>query len=253
MDLNKKLRDFLFMDYSKESFDSKKRSSKKTSDIVYKAYYALFNKEFSGNVDLKYSRAFKGYNANVKYTKNLEKVEFRLSYNWKEVSDEIKIGLIQSLFNKMFKTNIKTINIDLYDIFLKKIPQLSPKLKSEPILEESFNRVNEEYFNGLLDKPNLEFGGINFHTLGTYEHNSDTIRISEVLKKDLVLLDYVMYHEMLHKKLKYKVNENANRKRILHHSKEFRELEKKFKIKDIEDRLKNFIKKEKLKNRFFGF
>ena len=85
--------------------------------MIKKAYKGLFNKELDKKSKLKYSRAFKGYNANVKYNQGY--MEFRLSYNWKEVSDEIKIGLIQSLLNKVYKTNIKTVNIDLYDIFLK--------------------------------------------------------------------------------------------------------------------------------------
>ncbi|MEM4397598.1 MAG: hypothetical protein QW757_03175 [Candidatus Woesearchaeota archaeon] len=222
---------------------NKKNKEKKTDELIKKAFLDLYpNKEINFIATITYSRAFKGYNAKVKYTKNF--MEFRLSYNWKNISDEIKIGLIQTLFNKIYKTNIKTINIELYEIFIKKIPNYSKKIKTDPILEESFNRVNEEYFNGLLEKPNLEFGGKNFHTLGTYDHGTDTIRISEILKKDLTLLDYVMYHEMLHKKLRYK----STGKRNLHHSKEFKELEKKFKVKDIEEKLKNFLKKEKLIN-----
>ncbi|MEM2131523.1 MAG: hypothetical protein QXR96_03295, partial [Candidatus Woesearchaeota archaeon] len=135
---------------------------------------------------------------------------------------------------------------ELYEIFLKKIPNYIEKTKNDPMLEQSFNRVNQEYFNGILEKPNLEFSGKNFQTLGTYEHTTDTIRISEILKKDLTLLDYVMYHEMLHKKLKYK----KSAQRTIHHSKEFKELEKKFKIPNVEEKLKEFIKKEK-KSSFF--
>jgi hypothetical protein len=214
--------------------------------IIKKAFKELYpekNPEFDAKI--KYSKAFKGYNANVKYTKTT--MEFRVSYNWKEVSDEIKIGLLQSLFNKIYKTNIKTVGIDLYNIFLKKIPTVTPKTKSHPILEDSFDRMNNKYLNGMIIQPNLEFGGKNFHTMGTYDYSTDTIRISKLLTKDQNLLDYVMYHEMLHKKFKYK----NTAKRTIHHSREFREWEKKYEDKEIEDKLKKFLRKEKFKQNFW--
>ncbi len=216
------------------------------NQLIKSAFSEMYpEKALDAEAKIKYSRAFKGYNAKVKYTKT--SMEFRLSYSWKEVSDEIKTGLLQSLFNKMFNTRIETINIDLYDIFIKKIPQLSPKTKSDPILEESFERVNMEYFHDMMISPNLEFGGDNFHTLGTYDHGTDTIMISNVLVKDQILLDYVMYHEMLHKKFKYK---NTG-KRTIHHSRQFREEEKKYNYPDVEDKLRQFLRKEKFKSRFW--
>jgi len=214
--------------------------------MLQKSHSELFpQKIIDFDAILKYSRAFKGYNARVKYTRNF--MEFRLSHNWKDVSDEIKIGLIQSLMNKIYKTDNKTINIELYNIFLKKIPVFTPITKTEPILEESFNRINREYFHDLLSMPNLEFAGNNLRTLGTYDHGTDTIRISEILKKEPLLLDYVIYHEMLHKKFKYK---ETGKKRI-HHSGKFREEEKKFKVADVEEKLKNFLKKERFRQRFW--
>jgi hypothetical protein len=215
--------------------------------LIKKAFTGLYaDKEPDFQAKIKYSRAFKSYNANVKYYKNMKNFEFRLSYQWKEVSDEIKIGLLQSLMNKVFKTDVNTINIELYEIFLKKIPKLSPKTKSNPILEDSFNRMNEEYFNGMMLQPNLVFGGRNFRTLGTYSYTDDTIMISSLLKKDLNLLDYVMYHEMLHKKFQYK----KSGKRTIHHSSEFKRWEKKYKDKEVEQKLNRFLRKQKLVNTF---
>jgi hypothetical protein len=176
-------------------------------------------------------------------------MEFRLSHAWKEVSEEIQIGLIQSLLNRVFCTKVKTINIELYNIFLKKVPGLSPKTKTEPVLEESFERMNRDYFSGMMISPNLEFGGKNFRTLGTYDHGTDTIRISNVLVKDQVLMDYVMYHEMLHKKFKYKESGN----RTIHHSSQFRAEESKYNCPDVEDKLKDFLRREKRKERFWFF
>ena len=216
--------------------------------LIKKSFSELYpNKNLEFEAKIKYSKAFKSYNANVKYARDMRKFEFHLSYQWKEVSDEIKIGLIQSLLNKIFNTNIKTINQDLYDIFLKKIPILSPKTESEPVLEESFNRVNEKYLQGMMIQPNLIFGGKNFHTLGTYNYAGDTIMISSILTKNTELLDYVMYHEMLHKKFQYK----KSGKKTFHHTKEFKDWEKRFKNKEIEKELQKFVRKEKLKKVFF--
>jgi predicted metal-dependent hydrolase len=214
--------------------------------LVKKAYDGLYpEKESSFEAKIMYSKAFKGYNAKVKYTKSF--MEFRLSYSWKEISDEIKIGLLQSLLNKIYTTNIKTIDIELYEIFVKKVPGYTPVTKTDEILEESFKRVNEIYFEGLITLPNVEFGGSNFRTLGTYDYGTDTIRISDVLRKDLVLLDYVMYHEMLHKKFRYK----STGKRTVHHSKEFREWERRFHELDVENKLKSFLRREQLKDKFW--
>lgn len=216
--------------------------------LIKKSFSELYpDKEPMFDAKLKYSKAFKGYNANVKYMRNKTDFEFRLSYEWKEISDEIKIGLIQSLFNKIYNTNIETINQELYEIFLKKIPKLSPKLESDPILEDSFTKMNDKYFQGMLIQPNLVFGGKNFHTLGTYNYANDTIMISSILKKDLNLLDYVMYHEMLHKKFQYK----KSGKKTFHHTKEFREREKKYQDPEIEKKLQSFVRKERLKKIFF--
>ena len=213
--------------------------------LIKKAFTELYSKEPDFDARLKYSRAFKGYNANVKYTKF--SMEFRLSHSWKEVSDEIKIGLLQHLLNKVYKTDIETINTELYEIFLKKIPGLAKKTKSHPLLEDSFSRMNDEYFDGMMSAPNLEFGDKAFRTLGTYDYTTDTIRISTVLRKNMTLLDYVMYHEMLHKKFQYR----KTGKRTIHHSREFRQWESRFREPDVENKLKWFLRKEKLKMFWF--
>lgn len=211
--------------------------------LIKKSFQGLYpEKDLNINANLKYSRAFKGYNANVKYSER--QMEFRLSNNWREVSDEIKIGLLQHLLNKVYNTNISTMNMDLYNIFLKKVPSVTPRTKSDPVLEDSFNRMNEEYFDGMLEMPNLEFAGKNFHTLGTYDFGTDTIRISALLLKNTALMDFVMYHEMIHKHLKYQSRGN----RTIHHSREFRSWEKKYKVPDIEKKLRNFLKTEKYLN-----
>ena len=146
--------------------------------------------------------------------------------------------------SKILKDKKKTINIELYNLFIKNVHLAVPKTKTDKILEESFNSINEFYFNGMLDKPNLQWGNSSTRKLGSYEYGSDTITISTIFKNTKQeLLDYVMYHEMLHKKFKFQ-NKNG---RNLHHSNEFKKMEDKFKNKNLmEEEISKFIRKKSL-------
>jgi len=194
------------------------------SELVREAFQELYpDKKLGYSVYLRYSRHFKPYNANVKlYNNNLV---FHFSKDWKKISKEIQIGLIQELLAKILKDKRKTMNMELYSLFMKNVHLAVPKTKTDEILEESFNRVNEKYFNGMMDKTNLEWGNESVSKLGSYEYGSDSITISTIFKNaNSSLLDYVMYHEMLHKKFKF---ENKNG-RTVHHSPEFKKWEAKF-------------------------
>ncbi|MBD3202738.1 hypothetical protein GF327_00455 [Candidatus Woesearchaeota archaeon] len=211
------------------------------SQLVKKSYEILFNKECPYKTSLKHSRAFKGYNANVRF--NEKELKFRVSHKWKGVSSEIKSGLIQSLLNKVFKTKKSSINIDMYNIFLKKVHLTIPKKNKDELLINSFNRVNDKYFNGMILIPNLRWGSPSLSKVGSYDYGTDTIRLSSLLKKDENLLDYVMYHELLHKKLKFTKKNSRN----YHHTKEFKRRENEFEDKDAEKKLKRFLKKQRAK------
>jgi len=211
--------------------------------LIKEAFQELYpDKELKYNFFLKYSRKFKPYNANVRlYHSNLM---FNLSRDWKKISKEIQIGLVQELITKILKDKKRTINMDLYNLFMKNVHLAIPKTKTDAILEESFNRVNETYFNGMLDKPNLEWGNPSTSKLGSYEYGSDTITISAIFKNDNPeFLDYVMYHEMLHKKFKFQ-NKNG---RNFHHSNEFKRMEAKFENREL---MEKEISKLARKHRF---
>jgi len=216
--------------------------------LVEKAFIDLFpEKDVSSyNLKIKYTDKFKPYNANVKYTKN--SLYFNLSKKWKNISKEIQIGIIQGLLLKIFKERKNTINIDLYSNFMKNLHISIPKIKTHLVLEGSFNRNNEKYFFGLVEKPNLTWHN-SINRLGSYEYGSDTISISKVLESDKDVLDYVMYHEILHKKHKFR-NKNG---KTYHHTPEFKKLENRFENrKEMEERIKNLVRKRKVK-RFVMF
>ena len=202
--------------------------------LVEEAFQRLYpRREFKYNARIKYSNRFKDYNANVKlYGNNLE---FGLSKKWRKVSREIRVGLLQELMVSLFGGKKTTMNIDLYNKFIKNLHISIDKSVSDPLLEESFERVNSVYFNGLIEQPNLIFGKSSRSSLASYEYQTDTINFSTILKRDLGVLDYVMYHELLHKRLKFKHKNGKS----FHHTAEFKRMEKQFEgYKEMEQRLK---------------
>lgn len=218
-------------------------------NILQEAFSELYpEKEFNYNIKLKYSRRFKDFNANVK--KRYNQLEFNLSKKWKSVDRDIKIGLIQDLMNKIFKTKVKSQNIELYNIFIKKLHLTIPKTQIDPILEESFNRLNEKYLYNTIEKSNLVWGNDSIRQLGTYEYQTDTITISSIFKNHMEVLDYIMYHEMLHKKFKF-VNKNG---RSHHHTPEFKRKEKEFEnLEGMERLIRVITAKKKIKKLFWPF
>ena len=222
-------------------------------NIVEKAFSKLYpDKDFSTyTFNLEYSGRFSPYNANVKYSG--KKYDFSISKEWRSVHEDMRIGLLQHLLQKVFNTKVNSIEQDLYHNFLKNVHIAVPKTKIEPQLLESFDRVNEKYFLGTVEMPNLVFGKKSFTKLGSYEYGSDMITISRVFKdiaeEDKMLLDYVMFHEMLHKVHKFKTKNG----RSLHHSSKFKSAEKQFQGAELLERgLSTFLRKKKLKG-FFGF
>ncbi len=190
--------------------------------IVEDAFSDLFPEKDSSrySFSLVYSGKFRPYNGNAKRRGNA--IEFNFSHKWKSISREIQIGLVQELLAKLFKVRKQTSNMDMYAHFMRKIHIAAPKIHSDPILKESFERNNDQFFSGMLEITNLKWGTGSTSKLGQYEYGSDMITISTIFQDaPFGLLDYVMYHEMLHKKLKFK-NKNG---RSFHHSPEFRRQE----------------------------
>jgi len=107
-------------------------------------------------------------------------------------------------------------------------------------LEEIFGRVNAEYFGGRLDRPILTWNEtITHRKLGHYQRSRDTVMVSITLDDPAVppyVVDFVMYHELLHKQLGAKV---VGGRRYVH-TPEFRRAEKKFRrYREADDYLKH--------------
>jgi hypothetical protein len=131
-----------------------------------------------------------------------------------------------------------------YDQFVRSMPSTDFELPGAPrarrvsipgpgvhrSLEDSFNRVNSEYFQSQLQQPELCWSPVHARrVLGSYQERSDRLIISRVFDSPNVpifVLDYLMYHELLHKFLG--IGRRNDGKRCMH-GKEFREIEKQFK------------------------
>lgn len=181
--------------------------------------------EFIGDqpydITIKYSSKFNPYNASVR--KSGKTLKFSLSREWKGVSSEISLGLLQSLASKVLKLNRKTTNIDLYNNFIRSLHISCPKTENDAGLEESFNKVNEKYFSGIMEKPNFAWHS-SVRRLASYNYHTDTLSVSDVFREQRDIIDYLIYHELLHKKLKY----SSAKSKTIHHSRLFRRMEKQF-------------------------
>ncbi len=213
--------------------------------IIQESYTGLFGQSrWKYEPRLKYSGKFSGYNANIKLAGN--ELTVSMSRAWKDVSREIKVGLIQHLLLKLFrpKSKMTTMHIDLYNLFTKNLHLSVEKDNIDPELSSRFDIINNRFFNGMLDKPNLAWGEKTFRKLGHYEYGEDLIVISSLLRDaGQELIDYVLYHEMLHKKLKFQSSGTRTR----YHSAEFKRLEQRFpNAKQLEKELEKLATRKRL-------
>ena len=205
------------------------------------AYIQLTGKDPDKKILIKYSGHFKGYNASISSRGNV--IVVRMSRQWKNIDNEIKIGLIQELLVKLLNLKKNTHNIEMYNNFIKNLHWGIEKTKKEPLLLDSFNRVNKKYFDSMIEAPNLVWGSESKRKLGSYDYGTDTITISTIFKETKTeLLDYIMYHELLHKKHKFK----AKNGRSYHHTSKFRKEEKQFEnSEEMEKKITHFVRKKK--------
>lgn len=95
-------------------------------------------------------------------------------------------------------------------------------------LEEIFERLNAQFFDGLMGRPLLGWSrGASRNQLGHFDPSHNAIVISRIFDRPrtpVLALEYVMFHEMLH--LRYPVDHTKARRCV--HTMEFKEAERKF-------------------------
>src|SRR3989344_3427177 len=104
-------------------------------DIAKRAFQELFPERNISEYEflIRYSGRFSDYNAHVTYRGN--RLAFSLSKKWKGVSEEILLGLFQTLLVKVYKKKITTMSMDLYNLFLKNVHIAAPKHTIDPFLK----------------------------------------------------------------------------------------------------------------------
>jgi hypothetical protein len=205
-------------------------------DLATEAFGRLFPGERPPwrAAEVAYGR-YRGYRAAIRLAGG--RLTVGMAKAWRDVSREIQIGLIQDLLVRLLKRRKHTANMDLYAAYMKRVPATIPKTRRDPVLEASYRRVNDRYFLGQVEQPNLKYHG-SLWELGRYEYGTDTVSISRILLEDQELLDYVMYHELLHKVHAF----TCKGGRHLHHSHKFRKAESIFRnAAELERRLERLV------------
>ncbi|MFC1742177.1 hypothetical protein ACFL3V_06590 [Nanoarchaeota archaeon] len=214
-------------------------------NLAEKAYLNLFpTSKANYGFKVKYTGRLKDFGAYVSLSGGV--IEFRLSRKWYAISPEIQMGCMQELLVKLMKVKKESMYIDLYNGFVKNLHVAVPKDNIDPLLRESFDRVNERYFLGLVECPNLKWGRFATTTFGSYDFKNDTITMSSAFKEveDIKYVDYIMFHEMLHKQRKF----FKSGARTYYHDARFKRLEKVFEDgAAIEKELGRVVGKEKAK------
>ena len=118
-------------------------------------------------------------------------------------------------------------------------PPLANRALSDPKgacidLQELYDRVNAEYFEGKIAVPIAWFSAPRYKkfrhiTFGVYDRTEPIIRINRLLDHDTVPLpfvEFIVYHEMLHAVCKSLLDPRG---RLLVHTAEFKRLEKRHK------------------------
>lgn len=153
---------------------------------------------------------------NVSHTIRIrnKKILVRISDKLAAAPEEILTSIAIILFDKLFRKKTEAAIRQNYRSFVSEyiLPGLSPvpRVVSSNYqaagqfydLSELFNKVNNYYFKGSIPMPRLGWSlNKSFHRLGFYDHDRNLLVISKIFDRRRVpdyVLEYLMYHEMLH-------------------------------------------------------
>lgn len=132
--------------------------------------------------------------------------------------DDVIQTLVQSLFSRSAKKGSSPAKAySAGEEFTEIALSLASMCNNDPIhaagsafhLQEVFERVNRTYFKGKMPAPRLTWSkALTRRKMGHYQPSTDTVLISLTLDNPRTpdfLIDFVMYHELLHKQLGMKV------------------------------------------------
>ncbi len=140
-------------------------------------------------------------------------VEFTVHEGFIAAPPEVIEVLVQVVFTRRSRKRSSLLReFCRGEAFTRIARSLSPQLRPSDRprgqyfdLEAVYMRVNAEYFAGGLERPRLTWSKTpTARKMGHYQVATDTVMISRTLDEASVppfVVDYLMYHELLHKKL----------------------------------------------------
>jgi predicted metal-dependent hydrolase len=181
-----------------------------------------------------------------------DKISIRISDMLKDSPKDVLFALIILLFTKLEGKKVPKDQEKIYKDYVnsKKMIGRIKKRRKERVkknlagpkgnhynLKDSFVRVNKRYFKSQIPQPTLSWSRTRTKTrFGHHDEALNTIVISKTLddrKIPRYLLDYVMFHELLH--IKHDIEYKNGRRYV--HSAGFKRDEKRFSQKDRADAL----------------
>ena len=187
---------------------------------------------------------FKRYaNANSAISFREGRLSVRLSDLWQGAPAPVLEALAEILIAKMFRRATPAHATSLYRRWLNR-QDVRRNLQTVKLvrgrkfvsgpqgcawdLDEIFEQLNAQYFNGLMQRPQLGWSRrVSRTTLGHYDPSHNAIILSRLLDSPAVnrlAVEYVLYHEMLH--LKHPVEHRGAHRRV--HTHAFHEDERRF-------------------------
>jgi predicted metal-dependent hydrolase len=175
-------------------------------------------------------RRFTSLNTTIRLREG--KLHVRLSDLLEQAPESVLQAIAHILIAKLYKKNIARSHNDRYRRYVssetvsKQSEQIRQQRGRKQIssakghyydLEEIFEQLNHQFFNGLMGQPVLTWSGHHARRiLGHYDAAHNTIVVSRVFDRADVpryAIEYLLYHEMLH--LKHPVK-TKNGRRCVH-------------------------------------
>ena len=198
---------------------------------IFKKLQSNIKAEFYPYADIKHSIRKRNNNILV-----------RVSDLFYDAPEEVLLSLGRILLAKLNRARVPQKDCAIYNEYIRnekfqeKASEILSKRKRKVKiikghhrnLDKSFERVNTQYFNSSMEKPILTWSPRRAkRTLGKYDPERDIVVISRLLDSPKIsedLLDFIMYHELLHKK--HGVTKKGTRRQV--HTPQFKQDEKKF-------------------------
>lgn len=182
-------------------------------------------------------------------------IRVKISKQLKDAPQHILQNLALILLAKVFKLRLDSQIKNIYRSYIKQIPVKKPKIRSNPLLSYQsqgevydlrgiFNLLNKRYFDNGVKTPVIGWSkNRSYSRLGFYHPRRDLLVISRIFdssKVPQIIIQYLMYHEMLH--IVFPTKDCNGRRSV--HAKEFRNHERQFpEFKQIQQWLKKNIRR----------